>query len=509
MTKNINIIISILGIIILNILLYSQTAGHGFFIYDDPNYVTNNELIQNVDSVKVNRIFSEFYFSNYQPLVLLTYAAQYSLFGAQAGGYHIVNLLFHILNCILVFFLIYLISRRYSTSVIVALIFCVHPLQVQAVAWISELKGLMSSSFFILSLIAYIYYLQKDKLQFYILSLLMFILALASKSMAITLPLILLLLDYYNEKPILSKLVNKIPFFALSGIFAVLAVLAQREGGAIHEGRFSSVFEYIIYPFYNIAFYIRNSVLPLKLSYYYEYARTISFASTMGVISILSIIALIVYAINFRKIRREINFGILFFLVILLPILRFIPIGHTHASDRYMYLPIIGISFAIVTGLTYLVERKPQFKKVCVGLLVVYFITFSVQTYSGCRLWKSSTGLMEDAVSKYPDNGLAHFGLAFAYMMERNREKTHHELKQAYRLQPENPIIIFGLASFYDGVRNYDEAIKLYNETVKHSRKREETYAESLTNLSVIYNKTGRPDEAKRVLEILNQSTAK
>jgi tetratricopeptide (TPR) repeat protein len=272
---------------------------------------------------------------------------------------------------------------------------------VESVAWVSELKGLMCTFFYILAFMAYIRFSRIGKKSFYIISLLLFLLSLLSKPMSVTFPVILILFDYYEEKLTKSKLIEKLPFFVLSFALSIVIFMAQKSWYAVSSDKL------YLFPFSNIAFYISKLTLPIKLSAHYEYPLIFGYLSKETFMSILVILGVVIYLINFKKIKRIVNFGILFFLVSLLPILRFVPVGLSCAADRYMYIPMIGAFLAIAMLIDSFAHNKQKVKKALIVVTGVYVLFLANLSFSRCDVWKDSYSLWSDIVVKYPDSSYA------------------------------------------------------------------------------------------------------
>jgi len=384
-------------------------------------------LFKTLMGISLKATFTEYYFANYQPLVLLTYAAEYNFFELNPNGYHIINLIFHALNSVLVLLLIYLITENAQISFLLALIFSLHPMQTESIAWVSALKELMCAFFYILSFISYIKYSKDGKQGFYILSIILFICALLSKPMAITLPIIFILYDYYKDDLSSAKIIEKLPILTISGLFVRITFSAQESGGAMRLAHIHNVVSDFFYAFYNIAFYIAKLILPLNLSAHYAYPERFSFASKEFVIALLVIAALISYLINFKKIKREINFGIASFLVGIVPILRFTPLGDTIAADRYMYIPIISFSFAIVMFLKPILSNVKNAKKIVIVITSAYLLFFGAISFTRADIWRDNFTYWENVLKTSPNYNNALLSMGYYYLEENRNTKKSRE----------------------------------------------------------------------------------
>src|SRR6187549_2618519 len=217
-------------ILLLSFVIYLPVFNNKFLAWDDNLYIKDNPLIY---SINLKDIFSQYVMGNYHPLTILTFAIEYQFFGLNETGYHVINLLLHLLNVVLVFYVINLLVNNPTVALVAALLFGIHPLHVESVAWAAELKDLLYTFFFLASYIFYLKYLTSPQKKLYVLSLLLFFLSLLSKAMAASLPAVLILTDYFKGRKINTKtLLEKLPFILLSIGFGIVAVWAQKSSGA-------------------------------------------------------------------------------------------------------------------------------------------------------------------------------------------------------------------------------------------------------------------------------------
>ena len=262
------------GILLLllsvTILTFLPCIHNGFVNWDDDLYVTGNPPIRSLSPRSLGRLFSNFYAANYQPVTMVSYALDYHFAGLDPASFHRTNLLIHLTNCILLYVFIWFLSRSVFVSFFAALLFGIHPLHVESVAWISARKDLLSCFFFLGALISYLFYLRKRVRSYYYLCLLAFFLSLLSKAMTLMLPFILLLCDYFINKKITKKdIIHKWPFFVLAVTFGILALYGQHRAGAIGEEYISAFLRHIGFACSAILFYLGKAFVPLNLSCFY------------------------------------------------------------------------------------------------------------------------------------------------------------------------------------------------------------------------------------------------
>jgi hypothetical protein len=465
MLKNKFILISIVIIILLNTAIYIKTVNHGFVNIDDPAYIANNPFIKDIDGDSIKKMFTEHYFANYQPLVLLSYAVEYKYYKLNASGYHITNIVLHTINSILVLLLIYTITKSSWISLFIALLFSLHPMQVESVAWVSERKGLMCAFFYLLSFMAYIRFSRKRKISFYFLSIVLFLLSLLSKPMSVTLPLILILFDYYQDNKLsMATVIEKAPYFMLSAAASVVTIMVQRAVGAMQLEKTTFFFKNILYSFYRVGFYIKKLLLPIKLSSYYTPVHlSFSYTSMEFIAIILAIVVIIVYLVNFKRINKEFNFGVFFFLVSLIPILKIVHLEGPFAADRYMYVPMIGFFFAMAALIKYFLVDRKGLKKTALIVAAAYIICLGTLTYARCNVWKNSYTLWTNVLKTQKDSPMALLGIGNFYLKERKEPvKARKYYTPVLKNEDKRRLALYFTGASYLQEYNFKEAKKYF-----------------------------------------------
>ncbi|HEX6170492.1 MAG TPA: hypothetical protein VFZ33_12395 [Chitinophagaceae bacterium] len=366
-----------------------------FTNWDDEYYVVNNPLLRGPDW---KGIFSKQVLGNYHPLTILSYAFNYAISGLDPFSYLLVNYLFHIANTLLVFYFIWNISGKNKIiAAFVALVFGIHPMHVESVAWVAERKDVLYTFFFLLSLIQYWRYLVSGKRSHFWICLLFFALSLLSKPAAIVLPFVLLLLDYWKDRPFVSKVfVEKIPFFILSILFAIITVSIQNSSAMAGLSIFS-IADRLFFACYVLMTYFVRFFVPYPLSAFHPFPIT-NFAGWPIYLSPIFVVALLI-ALWFLRKNKIVVFGIFFYVINLLLVLQIISIGLTIVSERYTYVPYIGLAFMFATLISR-IKFIPQKLSMAVG--AVALIIFGVMTFQRTRVWKNSGTLWTDALKTYP-----------------------------------------------------------------------------------------------------------
>ncbi len=365
-----------------------------FTNWDDEFYVVNNQLLRGPDW---KGIFSKQVLGNYHPLTILSYAFNFAISGLDPFSYLLVNYLFHIANTLLVFYFIWNISGKNKfIAAFVALVFGIHPMHVESVAWVAERKDVLYTFFFLLSLIQYWIFLTKGKKKNLVFCFLFFVLSLLSKPAAIVLPFVLFLLDYWYGQALKKNIVFKIPFLALSIVFGIITVGIQSSSAMAGLSIFS-ITDRLFFACYVLMTYFVRFFVPYPLSAFHPFPIT-NFAGWPIYLSPIFVVALLGALWFFRK-NKIVVFGIFFYVINLLLVLQIISIGLTIVSERYTYVPYIGLAFMFAM-LVSRIKVVPQKLSLAIG--AVFIIAFGIITFQRTKVWKNSGTLWTDALKTYP-----------------------------------------------------------------------------------------------------------
>lgn len=400
-------------ILAATVISYSKIFGLDFqMIFGDNLYVLNKK-IQDFSFANIVKYFYSFHGGEYQPLTLLSFAVNYQIFGLNPTVYHVQSLLMHILNIILVFILINRLTKNTEITVIITLFFAIHPMNVEAVSWISGRQNLLYSLFFLASLIFYQRYnTDNHKKKFYYLSLLMFFISSLFMSLAITLPLVLFLFDYYGDRKFSKDtILEKVPFFIISIIFGIVALLAHESTDAEAITNMFSLGDRFFLVSFGLMSYIIMLIFPYRgfaQSAIHHYPDKVDgllpveFYIAPAVILIIFLIALLL-----KRYRKNLLFGFLFFLITISVVSQIIPIGKSIITERYVYIPYLGLFF-IIAFIYNQLANKWKFRMVLKPLLIIILlalgISFAYKTFTRNRVWQDSITLFGNVARRYPDN---------------------------------------------------------------------------------------------------------
>ena len=464
----------------LTLAAYWQVLGHDFIAYyDDGDYVTDNPHIQaGLTGETVRWAFTTTWSANWHPLTWISHAADCTLYRLNPEGHHLTSLLFHAANVVLLFLALSLMTGCFWRSAFVAGLFAIHPLHVESVAWVAERKDVLSTFFWLLAMLAYWHYARRPSIGRYAPVLIAFALGLLSKPMLVTLPLVLLMLDYWplaRKKRLSSLIVEKIPLLALSAASCVITFIAQSGGGAVGRLDDFTLLSRIANALVGCTTYVWKMLWPQNLAVFYPYpAHGPVFWKTLISAMLLLVVSLI--ALSLRRRRQYLLVGWLWFLVTLVPVIGLVQVGGQAIADRYTYVPLIGLFVIAVWAIS---DAFRRIKPLAPALGIVVVVALTMVTLRQVPYWQTGATLFEHALestsSNYvmedlfglsladegkfdeatahynaalkinPDYAPAHNDLGIALATQGRIEEGVHECRQALRLDPESAAIHYNL----------------------------------------------------------------
>jgi protein O-mannosyl-transferase len=457
--------------------VYWQVRNHDFVNLDDNVYVTNNPHVKaGLTQESIAWSFRGVHHGNWHPLTWISHMIDVALYGMNPGQHHLTNVLFHIMNTLLLFLILRRMTNDLWKSGLVAALFAIHPLHVESVAWVSERKDVLCAFFWLLSMWSYFWYTQKPSVSRYMLILLFLIMGIMSKPMIVTLPFALILLDYWPLKrisfsypkkhavgfrksylPIFSE---KIPLLVLVAISCVITFLAEKSGGTISNLDFLPFENRIANALVSYFLYIGKIFWPQGLSVLYPHPGSWPFWQTASTALLLVFITLGVL-LNIRKLPY-LAVGWMWYLGTLVPVIGLVQIGNQSMADRYTYIPAIGIFIIIVWGGAHLFSgwrcRKWIPATVSIALLSILMTT----TWMQIQYWNNGITLFQHTINVTKQNCFAHYALGFELFKRNRHDEAIRQLAKALQLNGSfTPALdVLGSIRFYKG--EIDEAIKIY-----------------------------------------------
>ena len=454
---------AMVSIIFMVILAYYPALDAGFVNWDDEDYVVNNSDIRSFDNFR--EIISRPVQGNYHPVTMLSLALNYKISGLDASSYHILNVILHIINSLLVFFFILRLSqRKFWLAFIVSLLFALHPLHVESVAWISERKDLLYSCFFLAGLIFYLNYLDQNKVRYLLPVFLLFILAVLSKPAAVIFPIVLLAVDFYKGRlGLLKTYLEKVPFILISIFIGLITMRAQADAGATVFAEQFVLAERLLFAGYGIMMYIQKAFWPLSLCAFYPFPDISSGFPALYWFSLLIVFVLAMIFIKTRKNHPLLSFSILFYFLNLSLVLQLIPVGNAVIADRYAYLPIIGVFIFPAYFFQKWVERNHNKVSLLMFLIIsLSAIAMMILTFRQASTWKDGKSLWDQAIKVSPSSR-AYVNRGLLYKKAGNLEKAFQCYTSAINLGTREPDAWVNRGNIYFSKGQFENAILDYN----------------------------------------------
>ncbi len=451
--------------------LYTPALNHKFTNWDDDRQITANPDLRDLSPEGVRKIFSSFYVSLYQPLTSLSWAVEYRFFGLNPRVYHAVNILLHLANILLVYALIRSLAQNLGIALAATSLFAVHPLQVEVVAWASSRSILLSSLFYLGTLLAYVAYAKSGKWRFLVVSLVLFVPALLAKTTAATLPLVLIVIDMYLQRKVSRRTVlEKVPFFLLSIVFGCITMLAR--SGVSHVQDFAlkySLVQRICIVCYSCLWYVGKLVFPAGLSVFYPFpGKTNGWLPVAFYLAPVLLIGLAVGIWYAGRYRRLLAFTALFMLASLVLVVQIVPVSELMVCDRYAYLPCIGLFFLIGTLGQRMGSRNPSWMRAMLVSVVLVLVALGGLTHRRIGVWRDSMTLWNDFLSRRQDIWVAYLNRGLAEYDMGDRRAAIADFDATLRLNPKADKALNNRAAAYAAfgdrtaaLRDFDEAIRL------------------------------------------------
>jgi len=500
---------------LVTFVAFMPILNNDFINFDDDNYITENPWIKNgitLDAIKW--AFTTIAVGYWHPLAWFSHILDWSLFSSWAGGHHLVSLLFHIGAVLFLFLFLNKTTQQLWPSAIVAALFAVHPLRVESVAWAAERKDVLSMFFGMATLYAYAFYVEDKKISRYLLCLFLFILALMSKPMMVTIPFVLLLIDYWplqrwqktipaqpvqtqlataqlpknkkkkkrknivmpteqaktplpvqNTKQLTIHLLKeKIPFFGLSGIASLVTLWAQQKGGSLASLDKLPFFDRLANALVSYAAYLGKMFYPANLAIFYPY-QELSGWQIAGAVFLLLIIT--TAALFFIRKAPFFIVGWLWYLGTLVPVIGLVQVGNQAMADRYTYFPSIGISIMLVWGVLLLVPKEKMRKFILAPLSAVTLLILAILSWHYCQAWKDSIAIFSHALNATKNNYLAHNNLGVALDEAGKTKEAVLHYRAALDIHPGHDSALVNLGAALAAAGKSEEAAAFYQKALE------------------------------------------
>jgi tetratricopeptide (TPR) repeat protein len=463
----------------LTFAIYFQIRDHDFIEYDDPIYITENpNLAAGFSKQTITRAFSEAYETNWIPLTWLSYHFDHALFGLDPAGYHLVNTALHTISAVLLYFALFAMTRAFGPSAFVAAVFAVHPLHVESVAWAAERKDTLSGVFWMLSLLAYTRYARRPTITALFTVILAFALGMLAKPMLVSLPLVLLLLDYWPLRRLADdhsgsiewgrlgrRIAEKLPLFAIAAVVGWITIVVQDDAGAMASDAQVPLSLRLSNALATVWIYIADSIWPSGLAIFYPHPMHgtpvwLAGVAAMGMILVTGL------CISVARTRPYLIVGWLWYLVTLVPVIGLVQVGMQARADRYLYLPQIGLTLALAWGArdAFANTRRVRFALAAAGGFSI--LALSGAAWRQASYWRDTSTLYEHALEVTSGNFLAHHGLAVQLLDSGDPAAAEVHFERAVAIKPRWPSAHMGLGDARVAQDRVEEALIDYRRAI-------------------------------------------
>ena len=486
----------------VTLALFWPVQSFEFLNYDDPQYVLRNDVVREGLSAEGLRwAFTTTAVSNWHPLTWISHMTDVQLFGLDPGMHHLSSLFLHTAGTILMFLALLAMTGRPWHSGAAAALFALHPLHVESVAWVAERKDLLSGVFWWACLVAYARYAAKPGTVRYLLTAALFTAGLMAKPMVVTLPAVMLLLDFWPLRRFSSArrpamlVAEKVPFFLLALLSAAVTWSAQQGAGSMRSLAVYPLDVRIGNALHSCAAYLGKTLLPVSLAVFYPHPG----ALPLWKISLAALLLAVISAAALWTVKSRPWFltGWAWFLVTLLPVIGIVQVGWQGMADRYTYIPLAGIFIALVWGAAEIVPLRPAGRAAAALLALGVMISLGLTARQQLMTWRSSTTLFEHALAVTVDNYVAHHNLAAALVASGRGTEAESHYREVIRLRPDYEKAYVSLGALLAGEGRSAEAAALFRAALG----RVPDFAEAHYNLGVVLIRTGKYENALEHLE--------
>ncbi|MDM8554376.1 tetratricopeptide repeat protein [Desulfococcaceae bacterium HSG7] len=496
-----------LFLVIIILSVYWQVRNFEFTRFDDGVYIYENHHIK--DGLTFSNIvwaFTSDYAANWHPLTWISHIVDMSLYGMDSGRHHLTNVILHIINTLLLLYFFNFISRKLWVSGFIAALFALHPLHVESVAWVAERKDLLSTLWGVSALISYVRYVKYKEFKWYLFALFFFIVSLMSKPMLVTLPFILLLLDYWplkrfsfytsnakNELKAVSiwrLILEKLPFFVLAAGSGIVTVIVQKSGGAVAPLDTFALDLRIGNAMVSYLQYIWKMIWPCGLAVFYPHPGKLPLWQIIGAFLLLMVISVSVF--RYGRQRPYLMIGWLWYLIMLIPVIGLVQVGSQAMADRYTYLPLTGLFIIITWGGPELLSHLKHYKAILSFFAIATICILTFMTWMQVSYWKNDSTLFQHALDVTQNNYLAHNNLGLALARKGELSEAVLQYSKSLQIKPSQQRVHnnWGITLAKQG--KPDEALTHFNSALHI----DSSFKDAHNNIGFVLANQGKLDKA-------------
>lgn len=488
-------------VVTLTLIAMHNTLFLGWVDWDDKAHIIDNLLVRDLSWSGIKRIFlTPELNGSYVPLPMLTWALNYYAAGLDPFWYHLVNLILHLTTTAFVFVFFKRLSSSIGIGFLTALLFGIHPMHVEPVAWITGRKDVLYALFFMSSLTVYLSYAQSEarKTPLLAFSFFLFLLSLLSKGVAVVLPIILLMIDFYVGRRFdFKSIVEKVPFFILSLVFGLVAVFAQEKTVALESIQSIPFHISAITSSYSLSLYLIQAIFPFQIGAFHPYPPTEESLPTHMLLSVITPILMVVLLWVFRR-QKNILFGLGFALISFLPVIQLIPVGGAMVSDRYTYIPYLGIFF-LFSWIVVRIYKQLDAYNFRIAMIVVattYMAWLGYEAHCATNIWKNSLNLWTNVIEQHPHDSKGYINRGRYYFDNDALALARSDYKKALEIDSQLPVVYQHLGLYYQKMQQQDSALEAFSEAVRL----DSTYFPAWLNMGVSYMHLQQFDSALNYL---------
>jgi tetratricopeptide (TPR) repeat protein len=493
-------------------VVYWPVKNHKFIKYDDDKYITDNRNVQSgLNPESIRWAFTTGHASNWHPVTWMSHMLDCQIFDLNAGAHHLVNVFFHIINTLLLFIVLKRMTKELWLSAFVAALFGLHPLHIESVAWAAERKDVLSTFFWMLTMWAYVRYAERPKVTRYLLAILFFVVGLMAKPMLVTLPFILLLLDYWplermqfgkliqeenqgnsiQRKSFLNLLIEKIPFIFFSIVSCVVTFIVQRRTGAVQtidaidikSRAGNAVISYIGY--------ISKMIWPDDLAILYPHPGDSLSMNKVAVCGLLLIFLSFCFMFLARR-HKYLVVGWLWYIGTLIPVIGLVQVGVQAMADRYTYIPLTGLFIIIAWGVSDLFKSQPYRKYIFVFCAVIILSAITIKTSLQLKYWHDSVTLFQHTIAVTQNNYVMHNNYGNYLMNMGKLDEAVEHFNKSLKIKPRAAKVHNNLGNALSRLEKLDDAIEHYKTAISL----ESDFSDAHYNLAIVLSKQNKTDEA-------------
>ena len=494
-------------------IVYWPVRNYDFLMYDDNVYVSENtHVTSGLSWENIRWAFTHSWASNWHPLTWFSHMLDVDIYGLNAGGHHFTNLVIHAANTVLLFSVFEYMTGALWASAFITAMFGLHPLHVESAAWVAERKDVLSTFFMILAMGAYAVYVRRGGIGRYASVLILFAMGLMAKPMLVTLPFVLLLLDYWPlerirfgvddlqgsgiiagvERRNLTYLIKeKIPFFALSAISSVVTFIVQKSSGAMAPFEYQNLRIRLANTAISYVAYIWKMIWPSRLAAFYPH-QGYKISNATAVLCAMLLIVLTVCFVYFGIRRKYFIVGWLWYVGMLVPVIGLVQVGGQSMADRYMYMPMTGLLIIIAWGIWELTARLTQRRVILTVLAAGVLLASAMVTANQIKYWQNSKTLFKRVIDISPDAWYMHSNYANFLKDEGNVDEAIKHYRMAIEIKPNFAEAYYNMGNAFRKIDKLEEAVICYKKAISIKP----DFADAHSNLGIVFAQMQKRDEA-------------